>query len=63
MLHANIPVSADELAELVKDEELDVLQFKALCADARAALRAGQWEDASAAAEQALGLWLAAPLA
>jgi DNA-binding SARP family transcriptional activator len=31
-------------------QELDVLEFEALCADARAALRAGQWADASAAA-------------
>jgi DNA-binding SARP family transcriptional activator len=43
-------------------QELDVLEFEALCADARAALRAGQWADASAAAERALGLWQAAPL-
>jgi DNA-binding SARP family transcriptional activator/tetratricopeptide (TPR) repeat protein len=104
LLHANIPVPADELAELVWDgspsagaaatlrsyaarlrralgvdparivaqhpgyliraarQELDVLQFEALCADARAALRAGQWKDASAAAARALGLWRAAPL-
>ena len=43
-------------------QELDVLEFEALCADARAALRAGQWADASATAERALGLWRAAPL-
>jgi DNA-binding SARP family transcriptional activator len=42
--------------------ELDVLEFEALCRDARAALRAGEWADASAAAVGALGLWRAAPL-
>jgi DNA-binding SARP family transcriptional activator len=42
--------------------ELDVLDFEALCRDARAALRTGEWADASAAAEQALRLWRAAPL-
>ena len=104
LLHANVPVPAGELAEMVWDgtppagaaatlrsyaarlrralgddparivarhpgyliragrHELDVLQFEALCADARAALRAGQWTDASAAAARALGLWRAAPL-
>jgi DNA-binding SARP family transcriptional activator len=104
LLHANVPVPAGELAEMVWDgtppagaavtlrsyaarlrralggdparivarhpgyliragrQELDVLEFEALCADARAALRAGQWTDASAAAARALGLWRAAPL-
>jgi len=42
--------------------ELDVLEFEWSCRDARAALRAGQWGDASAAAARALGLWRAAPL-
>ncbi len=42
--------------------ELDVLEFEALCRDARAALRAGEWADASAATARALGLWRAAPL-
>jgi DNA-binding SARP family transcriptional activator/Tfp pilus assembly protein PilF len=46
----------------VERQELDVLEFEALCADARAALRAGQWADTSAAAARALGLWRAAPL-
>jgi DNA-binding SARP family transcriptional activator/Tfp pilus assembly protein PilF len=104
LLHANIPVPAGELAELVWDgsppagaaatlrshaarlrralggdsarivtqspgyliragrQELDVVEFGALCADARAALRAGQWASASAAAGRALGLWRATPL-
>jgi DNA-binding SARP family transcriptional activator/uncharacterized protein HemY len=104
LLHANTPVSAAELAEMVWDgsppsgavatlrsyvrrlrnavdpgaariaardpgylirveqAELDVLEFEALCRDARVALRAGQWADASAAAGRALGLWRAAPL-
>jgi DNA-binding SARP family transcriptional activator/predicted negative regulator of RcsB-dependent stress response len=104
LLHANVPVPAGELAEMVWDgspppgaavtlrsyimrlrnavdpgpariaasgpgylirveqAELDVLEFEALCRDARAALRAGECEDASAAATQALRLWRAAPL-
>ena len=104
LLHANIPVPAGELAEMVWDgsppsgaavtlrsyirrlrsaldpgatriaavdpgymirveqAELDVLEFEALCRDARAALRAGEWAGASAAAMRALGLWRAAPL-
>jgi DNA-binding SARP family transcriptional activator/tetratricopeptide (TPR) repeat protein len=104
LLHANIPVPAGELVELVWDgspppgaiatlrsyvrrlraavdpgtarittsgpgyvirveqDELDVLEFEALCRDTRAALRACAWADASAAATRALGLWRAAPL-
>ena len=104
LLHANVPVPAGELAEMVWDGsppsgavvtlrsyvrrlrsavgpgaariaacdpgysirveqvELDVLEFEALCRDARVALRAGEWADASAAATRALGLWRAAPL-
>ena len=104
LLHANIPVPASELVELVWDgspppgaiatlrsyvrrlraavdpgtarittsgpgyvirveqDELDVLEFEALCRDTRAALRACAWPDASAAATRALGLWRAAPL-
>jgi len=104
LLHANIPVPASELAEMVWDgspppgaistlrsyvrrlrsavnagagriaasgpgylirveqAELDILEFEALCRDTRAALRAGEWADASAAAARALGLWRADPL-
>jgi DNA-binding SARP family transcriptional activator len=104
LLHANIPVPAGDLAELVWDgspppgavrtlrsyirrlraavdpeaarivarapgyvmrveqAELDVLEFEALGRNARTALRAGAWADASDAAVQALGLWRAAPL-
>ncbi len=104
LLHANMPVSADLLAEMVWDgspppeavstlrsyvrrlrhllnpeadrimasghgyilragqAELDVLEFEGLCRDTRAALRAGEWADASARAVRALGLWRAAPL-
>jgi DNA-binding SARP family transcriptional activator len=104
LLHANVPVPAGALAEMVWDgsppaaavdtlrsyvrrlrrvlradaarivaggggylirvdqQELDVAEFEALCADARAALRAGEWQDASASAAWALGLWRAAPL-
>jgi DNA-binding SARP family transcriptional activator len=46
----------------VEQAELDVLEFEALCRDTRAALRAGEWADASATAARALGLWRAAPL-
>jgi DNA-binding SARP family transcriptional activator len=104
LLHANIPVPTDELAQMVWDgsppsgaavtlrsyvrrlrsavdpeatriaardpgyvirveqAELDVLEFESFCRDTRAALRAGEWADASAAATRALGLWRAAPL-
>jgi DNA-binding SARP family transcriptional activator len=104
LLHANMPVPASVLAEMVWDgspppgavttlrsyvrrlraavdpgaariaasgagyvirvelAELDVLEFEGLCRDARAALRAGEWAEASAAAVRALGLWRAAPL-
>jgi DNA-binding SARP family transcriptional activator len=104
LLHANMPVPADALAEMVWDgspppeavstlrsyvrrlrrlvdpeadrimasdhgyvlragqAELDVLEFEGLCRDTRAALRAGEWADASAGAARALGLWRAAPL-
>ena len=104
LLRANIPVPADELAEMVWDgspppgaavslrsyvkrlrrtvdpeaariaasdpgylirverAELDVLEFEALCRDARTALRADECEDASAAATRALGLWRGVPL-
>jgi DNA-binding SARP family transcriptional activator len=104
LLHASIPVSADELAEIVWDgsppsgaistlrsyvrrlrralgddaarivargpgylirvnqAELDTLEFEALCRDTRAALRADEWANASAAAVRALRLWRAMPL-
>ena len=42
--------------------ELDILEFEALCRDTRAALRASECADASAAAARALGLWRAPPL-
>jgi DNA-binding SARP family transcriptional activator/tetratricopeptide (TPR) repeat protein len=42
--------------------ELDIREFEALCREARAALRAGRWSDASADATRALGLWRATPL-
>jgi DNA-binding SARP family transcriptional activator len=104
LLHANVPVPAGELTEMVWDgspppgavgtlrsyvrrlraavgpeaariaasgpgylmrvepAELDLLEFEALCRDARAASRAGAWADASAAAVRALELWRATPL-
>jgi DNA-binding SARP family transcriptional activator/tetratricopeptide (TPR) repeat protein len=104
LLHADMPVPAGALAEMVWDgspppaaaetlrsyirrlrqalgpdagrivaggtgyliraaqQELDVLEFEALCRGTRAALRADQWQDASAAASRALRLWRAAPL-
>ena len=43
-------------------QELDVLEFEALCRDTRAALRAGDWAEAFAAAARGLRLWRAAPL-
>ena len=46
----------------VGQTELDVLEFEALCRDARAAVRAGEWAGASTAATRALGLWRAVPL-
>ncbi len=42
--------------------ELDILEFEALCRDTRAALRAGDWAEAFAAAARGLRLWRAAPL-
>ena len=42
--------------------ELDVLEFEESCRAARAALRAGEWGEASVSAAQALRLWRAAPL-
>ena len=42
--------------------ELDVLEFEQFCRDARVALRAGEWGDASTAVARALRLWRAAPL-
>jgi DNA-binding SARP family transcriptional activator/tetratricopeptide (TPR) repeat protein len=104
LLHANVPVPAAELAEMVWDgspppaaadtlrsyirrlrqalgrdtarivardpgylirvdqPELDVLEFEAFCGDARAAVRACDWANASAAAVRALRLWRAEPL-
>jgi len=46
----------------VVDSELDILEFEALCRDARLALRAAEWANASVAATRALRLWRAAPL-
>jgi DNA-binding SARP family transcriptional activator len=43
--------------------ELDVIQFEALLADARAAARARSWETAAARAAAALALWRGEPLA
>jgi DNA-binding SARP family transcriptional activator/tetratricopeptide (TPR) repeat protein len=42
--------------------ELDALEFEALCRQAGAALGAGAWKQASAAAAQASALWRDAPL-
>ena len=42
--------------------EIDVLEFEALCRDAGAALRAADWEQASAAGARAVALWRGEPL-
>jgi DNA-binding SARP family transcriptional activator/Tfp pilus assembly protein PilF len=42
--------------------ELDVLRFEALCRQAGAAIRAGRWEEGSAAASRALAVWRGLPL-
>jgi DNA-binding SARP family transcriptional activator/tetratricopeptide (TPR) repeat protein len=43
--------------------ELDVAQFEALCRDAGAAFRAGEWATTADTTGRALGLWRGAPLA
>src|SRR5450755_251369 len=45
------------------DDEVDLLQFKRLCRDGGAAVRTGDWAQASAVLGEALGLWRGAPLA
>ena len=59
---ATIAVSGPGYIIRVEPTELDVLQFEALCRDARAALKSGEWAGAYAAAALALRLWRAAPL-
>jgi len=59
---ARITASGAGYVIRVEQAELDVREFEALCRDARAALGAGAWGEASAAATRALGLWRAAPL-
>jgi len=59
---ARITASDPGYAIRVETAELDVLEFEALCRDARAALRGGEWAAASAASARALGLWRATPL-
>jgi DNA-binding SARP family transcriptional activator len=59
---ARIAASGPGYVVQVEQAELDILEFEALCQDTRAALRAGEWADASAAATGALRLWRAAPL-
>ncbi|HEY3869434.1 MAG TPA: BTAD domain-containing putative transcriptional regulator [Actinocrinis sp.] len=44
------------------EDEVDVLEFEALCQQAGAALQDRQWAEASSAAEQAVGLWRGTPL-
>jgi DNA-binding SARP family transcriptional activator/Tfp pilus assembly protein PilF len=46
----------------VQEPELDVLRFEAACAGAGAARRAARWQEASAAAARAVGLWRGTPL-
>jgi DNA-binding SARP family transcriptional activator len=47
----------------VSDDELDISRFGHLLASARAAARTGSWDQAAAAAGQALSLWRGEPLA
>lgn len=47
----------------VADSELDVQVFETLCQTSGAAIPAGRWTGASAAAAQALALWRGTPLA
>jgi DNA-binding SARP family transcriptional activator/tetratricopeptide (TPR) repeat protein len=42
--------------------ELDVLEFEACCREAGAALRAADWDEASAAGARAVALWRGEPL-
>ena len=42
--------------------ELDVLRFEALCRDAAAGLRAGEWAETARTSAQALELWRGTPL-
>jgi DNA-binding SARP family transcriptional activator/tetratricopeptide (TPR) repeat protein len=46
----------------VREPELDVLEFGALCKTAGAALRNGDWAGTATAAARALALWRTAPL-
>ncbi len=46
----------------VREPELDVLEFEALCRDAGAARRTARWAEACAAATAALELWRGAAL-
>ncbi|WP_326853039.1 AfsR/SARP family transcriptional regulator [Actinocrinis sp.] len=46
----------------VGHDELDTLRFEGLCGQAGAAVRGGQWAQASDAATAALALWRGAPL-
>jgi len=46
----------------VQQQELDVLQFEALCTEAGTARRAARWAEVSTAAVHALELWRGTPL-
>ena len=45
------------------DDQVDLLAFTALCRDGSAAARAGAWQQASDALDDALALWRGTPLA
>ena len=47
----------------IAEDELDALEFDALCKNADIGLRAADWDGALAAADRALGLWRGTPLA
>jgi DNA-binding SARP family transcriptional activator len=60
---ARIVTRAPGYAIEVASDELDASRLQALTQRADAAIRAGQWAEASRTAAEALGLWRGAPLA
>jgi DNA-binding SARP family transcriptional activator/Flp pilus assembly protein TadD len=60
--HARIGTQPGGYRIQVRDDELDVSRFAGLVAAARADVKAGDWERASAGAARALALWRGEPL-